>query len=49
MRKNYFIDIKIVDLLFDNYDIVDNYVKSKQDKAEKFYKESFLSLGDSYE
>ena len=42
--EDYFIDIKIVDLLFDNYDTVDSYIKLKQAKAEKIYKERFLSL-----
>ena len=46
--ENNFIDIKIVNLLFDNYDAVDSYVKSKQAEAEKFYRERFLSLGGDY-
>ena len=38
------IDIKIVNLLFDNYDSISSYVKSEQIKAEKFYTERFLSI-----
>ncbi len=39
-----FVDIKIVNLLFDNYDTISSYVKSEQIKAEKFYTERFLSI-----
>jgi len=46
--ENNFIDIKMVELLFDNYDAVNTYVKSEQAKAEKFYRERFINLIDDY-
>lgn len=42
--ENNCVDIEIVDLLFENYDIIDAHVKSKQNKAEIFYEERFLKL-----
>lgn len=44
--KNNFVDIKMVDLLFDNYDQVYTRVKSKQFESEKFYRERFVNAAD---
>lgn len=47
-EKN-FVDIKIVELLFENYDLVNTYVKSEQAKAEKFYRERFLNIVEDHQ
>lgn len=43
------IDIKIVDLLFENYETINTYVKSKQNESAVFYKERFLKLNTGSE
>lgn len=47
-EKN-FVDIKIVELLFENYELVNTYVKSEQSKAEKFYRERFLNIVEDHQ
>jgi HD-GYP domain-containing protein (c-di-GMP phosphodiesterase class II) len=38
MGRNNFIDMKFVDLLFDNFEIIVNYIRIKQEKTMDFYK-----------
>jgi HD-GYP domain-containing protein (c-di-GMP phosphodiesterase class II) len=40
------LDKRIVELLFDNYDIINTQVKSKQLKALNFYEKRFLTIAD---
>lgn len=44
MAEDNCIDIKIVDLLLENYEVINNYVKSKQNESAVFYRERFLNL-----
>jgi putative nucleotidyltransferase with HDIG domain len=39
MGRNNLIDIKFVDLLFENLEIILNYIQIKQEKTQKFYQE----------
>ena len=45
-RDNNFLDSRIVDLLFDNYDTVSIYVSEKQALAKIFYEKRFLTVAN---
>jgi HD-GYP domain-containing protein (c-di-GMP phosphodiesterase class II) len=44
MVENNALDLKIVNLLFDNYDKIDTFVKSKQETAKKYYENRFFKI-----
>lgn len=49
LADNKKVDKRVVDLLFDHYDLISTHVKAKQEQSKNFYENRFLAISNEHE